>query len=168
MISPSWHYFPVLNSVAITIPGTLYSKANSRRLTFSGRQHKPRVIKSEEAMAWTDAAVLQLSQLQPLDEQAHEKPLAKRFCYAVKVDVWYARWSSDLDESLAWDALTKAGVILDDNLIIHKGGSKWVSKTNPRTVITVDLLNVRVEERYDDPPKPPNPRRTKPPHPQDS
>ncbi len=145
-----WHPYPILDSLTIRIPGQLYSKANSRRVGVNPRTGRVMNIKKAEAISWKNAAItLMCAQGKELDPHGMLVPLQKRFCYAVRVVVHYATWMSDLDESLAWDALQEARIFPNDSMIVVKYGEKWVSKHNPRVEICVELLDVMAGERFE-------------------
>lgn len=149
-LRPHWHQYPVLDSVTIRVPGQLYSKANSRRVGVNPRTGKVMNIKKAEAIAWKNTAItLMRMQGKELDPHGMLVPLPKRLCYAVRVDIHYATWMSDLDESLVWDALQEARVFPNDSMIVVKYGEKWVSKHNPRVEICVELLDVMAGERFE-------------------
>lgn len=145
-----WHRYPILDSVTIRIPGQLYSKANSRRVGVNPRTGKVMNIKKAEAIAWKNTAIMLMRmQGKELDPHGMLVPLHKRLCYAVRVTTYYSTWMSDLDESLVWDALQEAQIFPNDSMIIEKRGSKWVSKEHPRTIVSIDLLDVVAGERFE-------------------
>ena len=124
---------------AAAIQGEPCSKANSRRLVSFGG--KPRVIKSEKALSYSEAFLTQLAFLRP------RKQLTGDLCVVIKI--WYASRRPDLDESLILDLLqdrkdkkTKTvipGVYKNDRQVKEKH-IFWmgVDKHNPRCEITVD------------------------------
>jgi Holliday junction resolvase RusA-like endonuclease len=113
--------------LTLTLYGELASKANSRKLvTFGG---KPRFIKSDKALGWEQSALMQI----PGDHRGHF-PTGD---IGIKVVIYYPTKKNDVDPSLLFDVLQKAGVIGNDRQIREYFARKEWDKENPRTEFTI-------------------------------
>lgn len=127
--------------VAFTIYGEPCSKANSRRIVW--RDGAPRSIKSEKALAFESAALLQV-------------PTVARVMYAgdvaVTMRIYYRDRRSDLDESLVLDVLqarfaqggallgnvARRGVYVNDRQVKEKHIYHAVDSKAPRVEVVVE------------------------------
>lgn len=114
-----------------TIIGQLYSKANSRQVTRSGK-----VIKSANALAYIPGAVIQLKAA-----WKGRAPIA--FDVYVRMKIYYPDRRQDMDESLFLDLLQMpinkpnhvrpgAGIIVNDRQIKEKWVKWYLDKDHPR------------------------------------
>ena len=115
--------------ISFTILGEPASKSNSRRLvTIRGR---PAIIKSKKANDYTDSAILQIPSLA---RQGIDVPVR------VAIEIYYASRRPDLDASVIFDVLQKAGVIKNDRLI-HEQHLRWnLDRLSPRGEVEVEIL----------------------------
>lgn len=109
-----------------TVVGALQSKANSRKLVFNRRTKRPMFIKSKSALAFVDAAVLQIPRLNPVIMGD----------VALVIDVYYPSRRNDLDESLILD-LMQGRVYLNDRQVKEKHVFHHLDQQNPRVVVVV-------------------------------
>lgn len=121
--------------------GNLYSKSNSRRLIQGSGElaynekikkiytkNKPKSIKSEKALNWTEYALYKLKTMP-------DKTIINT-C-GIDVHCYYSNNRHDLDIELLCDALQKASVIKNDRLLVYKCARKYFDKENPRIVVRV-------------------------------
>lgn len=114
-------------AIVQVVYGEPASKANSRKfVTIGGR---PRIIKSEKALAYADAFKQQAKPLNPLIEGD----------VRVSMKIWYASRRPDLDESLILD-LMQGVFYLNDRQVKEKHIFWGLDKDNPRTEIVVESL----------------------------
>ena len=142
-----WQRDPNASSIAFTIYGQPFSKANSRRLAYVGKrsERRPMFIKSEEALAYEREALLQI----PSTFRARlEGPVR------VTLTIWYRSELADLDESLILDILqdrwskqpsgrrelVQKGVYRNDRQVREKHVYHGIDRTNPRVEILVEPL----------------------------
>lgn len=117
-----------------TVTGSLVSKANSRRLV-SARSIdgvvRPRVIKSEAALAWTEAALWQLKSQNrgrlPVTTPVH-----------LIAEVYYSSRRPDLDVSLLMDVLQEAKVYENDRQVQKITATKRLDQGNPRVEVLLE------------------------------
>lgn len=117
-----------------TLLGEPCSKANSRRLVSCGG--RPRVIKSQKALDYSEAFLAQLAFLRPA------RPIEGDVIATIRI--WYASRRPDLDDSLILDLLQKGAVIRNDRQVkerhvYHMG----VDKAKPRAEIVVETREER-------------------------
>lgn len=111
-----------------TIKGQVYSKANSRKLVHHGG--KPMFIKSDGARAFETSAILQLQAL-----YRRRKPLSGDL--VIECTIYYPNQRQDLDASLVFDVLQKAGVIVNDRQLREQHLFHAIDKLNPRVEIAI-------------------------------
>ena len=111
-----------------TISGNLPSSKNRRRLITGRGGRRPLIIKSADALQYEK---MFLSSIKPKDRIGYAGPVS------VKVRVHYQSKRSDLSTEFIFDLLQKAGVIKNDNQIMHVESWKGLDRTSPRVHITV-------------------------------
>jgi Holliday junction resolvase RusA-like endonuclease len=109
------------------ITGEPASKSNSRKLVHI--QGRTRFIKSEKALAWTSAALWQLKTGKPAE------PFTGRL--GIDCRVFYATERPDLDVTLVYDALQKAGIVKNDRLFREQHNFHFIDKQNPRVEVVI-------------------------------
>lgn len=111
----------------VVILGSPQSKANSRRLVnFGGR---PRFIKSQAAMDYSTAFLLQCPVLDPLFEgDVH-----------VELQIYYSSRRPDLDESLILDLL-QGRAYRNDRQVRKKTVYGGVDRDRPRIELRIEAL----------------------------
>jgi len=114
----------------MVILGHLQSKSNSRRIVRYGS--KIASIKSASALDFEALATLQLKR------QWRKKPL--KGDVGVEVTVWYPSKRNDLDPSLLFDVMQKAGIYENDRQIRQYTAFKEWDKLNPRVKVDVYSL----------------------------
>jgi len=106
------------------------SKANSRK--FALVRGKPMFIKAEKALAFEKAAVAMMWL---------KRPAAPFDCdLKVTCRIYYPTRRNDLDPSLCWDCLQKAGVIANDRLLKEQHIHWGLDPAQPRVEITLEEL----------------------------
>lgn len=139
-----------MTTIAFTILGQPYSKANSRRIVdmpVPGTDRKrPAVVKSKEAQAYEHHA---LKQIPPRARQRLEGPVR------VTMRIYYASERPDLDESVILDVLqdryakdpitgerklVQNGVYRNDRQVRSKRVDWALDRANPRAEIIVESL----------------------------
>lgn len=111
------------------IEGSPLSKANSRRIV-RGYNGSLRSIKSERALAYEESALLQF-----IKQLGKRPPLTGDV--GVEINVWYATKRNDLDPSIIFDVMQKAGVYNNDRQIVEMHLFKQWDKSNPRSEVMV-------------------------------
>jgi len=114
---------------SLIIRGELASKANSRRLVTIGG--KPRFIKSAKALAFEQAALMQI----PLDHR-----IGMTGQIRMTATIYYASRRPDLDPSLLMDVLEHAGVYCNDRQIHEQHLTKKLDRLNPRVELMLEEL----------------------------
>ena len=116
-----------------TIHGEPASKANSRRLATTGRGRfaRTRVIKSEKALAWVEAAKLQLARLRPT------RLLEGRL--RLTAWIYYRSERPDLDESLVLDVL-QGWVYANDRAVRERHIFHGIDRHQPRAELLVEEI----------------------------
>lgn len=117
-----------INSFEGTIRGQVYSKANSRKLVH--HYGKPMFIKSDGARAFESSAILQLQAM-----FRRRKPLTGDL--VIECTIYYPNKRQDLDASLVFDVLQKAGVIENDRQLREHHLFHGIDKLNPRAEIAI-------------------------------
>lgn len=115
-----------MSVLSFTLLGEPASKANRRRIV--SVHGKVRSIKSPEALAYAQAATLQVP------GWARQR-LSNR-C-AIRLRIWYASERPDLDESVVLDVLQAAGVVVNDRQFREKHVFHGVDKRNPRCEVEI-------------------------------
>lgn len=113
------------------IIGNPVSKANSRRIVRRGNRIAS--IKSAKGLAYESACIIQL-RIQKGRREALRGPVG------VEVTIWYSSRRPDLDPSIIFDCMQKAGVLENDRQIHEMLLHKELDKDNPRSEIDVWLL----------------------------
>lgn len=120
----------------IKVNGALKSKANSR-MAVPGRtktgKNFTRFIKSTGAQEFEETALWQIKK-----QWGRKNPLSGNI--AIETTVYYPSNRNDLDTSLWWDVLQRAGVIENDRMIVESHDYKAIDKENPRVESTLWLL----------------------------
>ncbi|HET8708966.1 MAG TPA: RusA family crossover junction endodeoxyribonuclease [Candidatus Saccharimonadales bacterium] len=111
-----------------TIYGQVYSKANSRRLVRRG--NRTISIKSERALDFEENAIQQLQLL-----FKNKKPIEGEL--VIECTIFYPSQRQDLDASLVFDVLQKAGVIVNDRQLREQHLFHAIDKANPRVDIAI-------------------------------
>jgi Holliday junction resolvase RusA-like endonuclease len=112
-----------------TILGEPASKANSRRfVNFGG---KPRFIKSQKALSYSDAFLMQIPTLAELSEED--------LFFGAKI--YYASRRPDLDESLILDLL-QGRIYTNDRQVKCKFVMWGLDKENPRVELFICSLSL--------------------------
>lgn len=120
--------------IRLDIPGQPPRKSNSRRIVTNRRTGKPMLIKSEEALAWLEAA----QYFVPPDARHRvggpDKPL--------RVTCWvrYKTRRPDLSIELIKDFLEEAAVISNDRYIFEEHNYKEIDRENPGVTIEIEEL----------------------------
>lgn len=115
--------------IQATTYGSLVSKANSRRITRTGR-----VIKSQRALDYTESAIMQLRAL-----YGRRKPLEQPV--GLDMTIFYDSRRPDLSPELFFDCLEKSGILKNDRLITEYYCRKELDKKNPRIEWCLYTLN---------------------------
>lgn len=112
----------------LKILGEPASKANARRLVqIHGRMVS---IKSAKALDYEKYALLQLA-TQLKKHKPFDKPVG------VEITIYYASQRPDLDASLIFDIMQKAGVYVNDRLVREQHLFHAIDKLNPRSDILI-------------------------------
>jgi len=116
-----------------TIHGEPASKSNQRRLvvTGRGRNARHRVIKSEKALAWVEAAKLQLARLRPT------RLLEGRL--RLTAWIYYRSERPDLDESLVLDVL-QGWVMTNDRQVRERHVYHGIDRHQPRAELLIEEI----------------------------
>lgn len=129
-------------SIVLFISGKPPRKSNSRRIVYSGN-NKPRVIKSEEALAYVDSFIVQArAQYQGSPLGSINMPLK------LEAIIWYPSRRSDLSIELIKDALEKAGVVANDRYIIEEHSWGFIDKNNPRAKLRLTEIDIPDKEPF--------------------
>lgn len=123
-------YNPTQPIRTFIIHGQPYSKANSRRLVYV--KGKPLFIKSKSALAYEQTA---LFQLQTIIKENNWQELTKPL--EISADIYYPDRRQDLDASLVFDILQKAGLIHNDRQLQRIHLNRNIDKDKPRTEINI-------------------------------
>lgn len=112
-----------------TILGQVYSKANARKFA---KMSDGRIIsiKSDAARAYEQSAVMQLKSI-----FGRRQPLKGEL--AIEATIYYPTQRQDLDASLVFDVLQKAGVIGNDRQLREHHLFHSIDKENPRVELSI-------------------------------
>lgn len=113
---------------SMTIFGNLPSLKNRRRLIPGKGARRPLIIKSAECMEYER---MFLAHITPKQRIGYDGPVS------VKVRVHYQSRRSDLSTELLFDLIQKAGIIKNDNQIMHVESWKGLDRENPRIHFSV-------------------------------
>ena len=89
----------------------------------------PASIKSDEARAWMEKALVALDKVAPIDPIDGE--------IAMHAVIIYASQRPDLDDTLLCDTLQKAGIIVNDRQIREKHLWHAIDKERPRVHVAL-------------------------------
>lgn len=150
-------------TIRFTILGEAASKANSRELVMrpmkGTNKKRPMFIKSEKAIAYEKAAMLQIP---ATAKQMLTDPVR------VTLRMFYATERPDLDESIVLDVLQakyskseddkpreliRRGVYVNDRQVREKHVYHGIDKANPRAEIEVEPLEAQQEGLFGLPPE---------------
>jgi Holliday junction resolvase RusA-like endonuclease len=109
--------------ISLWIPGQPPRKSNNRRIVRSKRG--PRLIKSQEALDWMEAACACIPPECRLGWGSPDQPI-RVTCYC-----YYETHRPDLSVELVLDTLQMAGVISDDRYVYEIHAYKEFSKRMP-------------------------------------
>lgn len=123
----------------ITVAGKLPRKSNQRRIVKYG--DKQRLIKSKEALAYTDHFITSVQSIVPEIPYGDSKNLL-----AVLGHVYYPTYRSDLSIELATDLMQKAGLIKDDRWVRLHCIIGLIDKENPRVDLGIYLIRGFLDE----------------------
>ncbi len=120
-----------MQTLSLKIFGEPASKANSRRMVYSGG--KPMFIKSQKALDYS-TMFKQQCVVAPTQQFTTD--------VVVTIRIWYASRKPDLDESLILDLLQ--GVAYENDRQVKEKHIYWmgVDKVNPRCEIDINKLTV--------------------------
>lgn len=120
-----------MEPITFWVDGAPYSKANSRRIVNRkvGGRNRILSIKSEKALDFSDAFLLQCPRLSPLfQDDVH-----------VELEIFYPDRRRDLDESLVLDLMQ--GCIYANDRQVRSRVCRWnISGTNPGMEVRVRLM----------------------------
>jgi Holliday junction resolvase RusA-like endonuclease len=114
------------------LPGQPPRKSNSRMVVRN--RGRTRVIKSAEARAWTQRALLAIPPDLQLELGSADKPLRILF------EVFYESRRPDLSVELVLDALEKADVISNDRHVYEYTAKKLFSRDLPGVLVHIGYL----------------------------
>jgi len=120
-----------MNPIRLHLTGQPPRKSNSRRIVRT-REGRPRVIKSENALAWTKAALAQIPAEARAGVGSPDQPLAITFW------IRYGTRRPDLSVELILDTLQKAGVIADDRYVFETHAFKEIDAEAPGVEILIE------------------------------
>jgi len=126
VIPPENKYTRILN---LTITGNLPRKSNQRRIVKV--RNRPLIIKSKQALAYTDSFMKQVPGESRLGLGDEKNPLA------LWAHVHYQSNRSDLSVELLKDLLEKAGVVTNDRWIKAEFLFASIDRDNPRVELTL-------------------------------
>lgn len=123
--------------VSLWLPGEPPRKSNSRMVVRNRRTGKPMVIKSPEARAWIERALLTIPPEDRRELGSADRPLWIEF------DCYYETRRPDLSIELVMDALERADVISNDRHVYRLTARKHFSKDKPGVWVKVGYLEER-------------------------
>jgi len=134
-----------VETIKLTIKGTVPRKSNSREIVQRGKGGKPMLIKSKAARYYEKGFMLQVPFIKRAELGSKEHPLI------VEADIYYP-WKTrgDLSGEMILDSLTHAGVISDDRYVVKQVWRKRYDKKDPRAEITVMELDEWQWEREEE------------------
>lgn len=110
------------------IYGTLYGKANSRKVIINKRTGKPMVIKQDGAFRFQKDFMLQVKKI----PEPYEGKVSLSAC------VYYPDNRQDLEIELLKDCIEKAGIIKNDKQIVeYSRVQRRISKDRPRVIFAL-------------------------------
>lgn len=112
-----------------TVYGEACSKANSRR--FVRRGSRMVSIKSDKALAFEATSIVQLQAL-----WKGQEPLIGDL--VIHAAIYYPSQRNDLDGSIFFDTLQKAGVVLNDRQLKEMHLYRETDKVNPRVEFLIE------------------------------
>ena len=122
------------------IDGQPPRKSNSRRIGTRKRNDgstHPIVFKSQAALNWVEAALLQVPDGAKLELGSLDRPLI------ITMHVYYKTRRPDLSGELVLDTLQKAGVIKDDRYVYEWHLYKHIDRDRPGVLVEIDYLTER-------------------------
>ena len=119
--------------LALTITGNLPRKSNQRRIVKV--RNKPLIIKSKQALAYTESFLAQVPEASRLQLGSEQKPLA------LWAHVHYQSNRSDLSVELLKDLLEKAEIVSNDRWIKAEFLFASIDRDNPRVELALYSIN---------------------------
>jgi hypothetical protein len=120
--------------LSFTVAGNLPRKSNQRRIVKV--RGKPLIIKSKQALAYTDSFMQQVPEESKLGLGGEKNPLA------LWAHVHYQSNRSDLSVELLKDLLEKAGVIKNDRWIKAEFLFASIDRDHPRVEMAVYAIDI--------------------------
>ena len=120
--------------ISFWIHGQPPRKSNGRQVVTNRRTGKPMLIKSPEALAWVDAALVQIPPEAKQGIGSAEHPVRATFY------VYYETRRPDLSVELVLDTLQQAGVISDDRHVYEIHAHKWFDKDRPGVYCELEVM----------------------------
>jgi len=110
------------------IYGTLYGKANSRRIVVNRRTRKPMVVKQSGALKFE----------QDFMAQVKRPPVPFEGKVALSALVYYPNNRQDLEIELLKDCIEKTGILKNDKQVVeYRRIIRKLDKNNPRVVFAL-------------------------------
>ena len=119
--------------LALTITGNLPRKSNQRRIVKV--RNRPLIIKSKQALAYTESFLTQVPEASKLQLGSEQKPLC------LWAHVHYQSNRSDLSVELLKDLLEKAGIVSNDRWIKAEFLFASIDRDNPRVELALYSIN---------------------------
>ena len=122
--------------VSLTIDGAPPSMKNQRRIVRNRATGKPMSIRSEDALSYEQAFMLQVP---PKCRIGYEGPVS------VRCRIWYPSRRQDLDMEYLKDLLQRVGVLKNDRQVVHQEAWKGLDRERPRVHLTISKWEDRVD-----------------------
>jgi len=119
-LADSYHFL-----TSLVIYGQLPRKSNQRRIVRINNY--PRIIKSQAALEYEEAAFLQITGDKKGSYGSLENPLL------LVANIYYRSRRSDLSVELLKDVLERTGVVKNDRYIVEEITGAYVDQDNPRS-----------------------------------